>query len=145
MSFRSPSLCNSSNLLKVSLWRNLLGYLIPLCGPTITVFVRLGQPQNIYTNKLRSLQISNCGIGYGSSTVLKKIQIFIWKAMRNRVPTRQYLAFSCPNVNVIYPRCNSPETTIHILIDCPWAKDVWGNSPGILPLSFFQTSLQPWL
>ena len=28
-----------------------------------------------------------------------KIQFFIWKAMRNRVPTRQYLAFSRPYIS----------------------------------------------
>ena len=49
----------------------------------------------------------------------KNIQIFIWKAMSNQVPIRQYLAFSRPNVNNICPRCNSSETTIHILRDCP--------------------------
>ena len=54
----------------------------------------------------------------------KKIQFFIWKAKRNQVPTRQYLAFSRPYISNHYPRCNSPKTTIHILRDCPWTKEV---------------------
>ena len=43
------------------------------------------------------------------------------------------------------PRCHCPETTIHILRDCPWAKEVWRQSPGLLPMSFFQQPLQEWL
>ena len=75
----------------------------------------------------------------------KKIQLFIWKAMRNQVPTRQYLAFSRPHISDHCPRCNIPETTIHILRDCPWAKEVWCQSSGSLPLTFFQLPLQSWL
>lgn len=52
----------------------------------------------------------------------KKIQFFIWKSMLNRLPTRQYLAFSRPDVDDHCPRCNTLETTIHISRDCPWAK-----------------------
>ena len=42
--------------------------------------------------------------------------------MLNRLPTRQYLAFSRPDVDDHCPRCNTHETTIHISRDCPWAK-----------------------
>ena len=35
--------------------------------------------------------------------------------------------------------------TIHILRDYPWAKEVWHQFPGILPMSFFQLPLQDWL
>lgn len=62
--------------------------------------------------------------------------------MRNWIPIRQYLAFSQSHVNVQRPRCNNPETTIYILHDCPWAKEIWYQAPGILPLSFFHESLQ---
>ena len=75
----------------------------------------------------------------------KKIQLFLWKAMLNQVPTRQYLAFSRLNINEQCPRCNNPETTIHILRDCHWAKEAQDQSPGILPLSFFHMPLQAWL
>ena len=43
------------------------------------------------------------------------------------------------------PCCNSPETTLHILHDCPWAREVWSQSSRILPLSFFHMPLQDWL
>ena len=74
-----------------------------------------------------------------------KLQFFIWKSMRDRLPTRQYLAFSGLTVSDRCPRCNNLETTVHILRDCPWAKEIWLQSPSILPLSFFQLPLQPWL
>ena len=75
----------------------------------------------------------------------KKIQLFLWKAMRNRVPTRQYLAFSRVNINEQCPRCNNSETIIHILCDYLWAKEALDQSLGILPLSFFHMPLQAWL
>ena len=37
------------------------------------------------------------------------------------------------------------ETTIHILRDCPWVKEIWSQSLGLLPLSFFRMPLQDWL
>ena len=55
----------------------------------------------------------------------KKIQFFLWKAMRNRLPTRTFLAHGQQHVDSHCPRCNSPETTLHILRDCPWAREVW--------------------
>ena len=75
----------------------------------------------------------------------KKIQIFLWKALHDQLPTKTYLSFGRPSVDSRYPRCQSPETTLHILRDCPWAKEVWHQSPGILPLSFFHLPLQEWL
>ena len=75
----------------------------------------------------------------------KKIQIFLCKAMRDHLPTKTYLSFVRSYMDIRCPRCHSPETTIHILQDCPWAKEVWHQSLGILPLSFFQLPLQDWL
>ena len=54
----------------------------------------------------------------------KKIQIFIWKSMRNQLPTQDYFAFSRSEINNHCPRCNTSETTIHILRDCLRAKAV---------------------
>ena len=64
--------------------------------------------------------------------------MFIWKAMRDRLPTHTFLTLGRPHLNAQCPRCHHPETTIHILRDCPWAKEVWSQSPGILPLSFLK-------
>lgn len=75
----------------------------------------------------------------------KKLQFFIWKLMRDWLLTRKYLAFSCLNVSGRCHRCNNLETAIHILRDCPWAKDIWLQSLGIFPSSFSQLPLQPWL
>ena len=65
--------------------------------------------------------------------------------LRDQLPTKTYLSFGRPSVDSCYPRCRSPETTLHILRDYPWAKEVWHQSPSILPLSFFHLPLQEWL
>ena len=75
----------------------------------------------------------------------KKIQIFLQKALRDQLPTKTYLSFGRPLMDSHCPKYQSPETTLHILRDCPWAKEVWHQSSSILPLSFFQLSLQEWL
>ena len=67
----------------------------------------------------------------------KKIQLFLWKAMRNRLPTKTFLSHGRQHVDSQCSRCNSPETTLHTLQDYPWAREVWSQSPRILPLSFF--------
>ena len=72
----------------------------------------------------------------------KKIQIFIWKSCTIGC---QHLAFSHSEINNHCPRCNTPKTTIYILQDGRWPKAVWCQSLSILPLSFFQLSLQIWL
>ena len=72
----------------------------------------------------------------------KKIQIFLWKAIRNRLPTKTFLAFGRQHVDSFYPRCQSLETAIHILQDCPWAREIWYQAPEILPLSLFDIPLQ---
>ena len=65
--------------------------------------------------------------------------------MRDRLPTRTFLTLGRPHLNAQCPRCHHLETTIHILQNFPWAKEVWSQSSGILPLSFFQLSLREWL
>ena len=65
--------------------------------------------------------------------------------MRDRLPTITFLTIRRPNLDAHCPRCYYLETTIHILRDCPWAREVWSQSPGILPLSFFHQTLQEWL
>ena len=65
--------------------------------------------------------------------------------MRDCLPTQTFLTLGCPHLDAHCPRCDHSEITIHILRDCPWAREVWSQSPGILPLSFFRLSLQDWL
>ena len=75
----------------------------------------------------------------------KKIQVFLWKALRNCLPTKTFLAHRCQHMDSLCLRCQSPETTLHILRDCPWAREIWSQAPGILPISFFALPLQDWL
>ena len=75
----------------------------------------------------------------------KKIQVFLWKAFRNRLLTKTFLAHRRQHMDSLCPRCQSPETTLHILRDCPWAREIWSQTPGILPISFFALPLQDWL
>ena len=75
----------------------------------------------------------------------KKIQVFLWKAMQNCLPTKTFLAFGCQHLDYLCPRCQSPETTLNILKDCPWTREIWCQSPGTLPLTFFGMPLQNWL
>ena len=65
--------------------------------------------------------------------------------MKNRLPTNHFLAVTHRHPDGQCHRCHSLETTIHILRDCPWAKEAWTHSPGILPLTFFHMPLQAWL
>ena len=52
-------------------------------------------------------------------TLPQKIQVFLFKAMRNQLPTNTFLSFGRQHVDSHCPRCKSPETTLHILQDCP--------------------------
>ena len=65
--------------------------------------------------------------------------------MKNRLPTNHFLAITHRHPDGQCPQCHSLETTIHILRDCPWAKESWTHSPSILPLAFFHMPLQAWL
>ena len=65
--------------------------------------------------------------------------------MKNRLPTNHFLAITHRHPDGQCPRCHSLETIIHILWDCPWAKEAWTHSPSILPLAFFHMPLQAWL
>ena len=65
--------------------------------------------------------------------------------MRNWLATQTFLTIGRPYLDAQCPRCHHLETTLNILRDCPWAKEVWSQSPRILPLSFFHMSLQDWI
>ena len=75
----------------------------------------------------------------------KKIQVFLWKALRNYLPTKTFLAHRGQHMDSLCPRCQSPETILHILRDCPWVREIWSQALGILPISFFTLPLQDWL
>ena len=62
--------------------------------------------------------------------------------MRNWLPTNHFLTVTHHHTDGQCPRCHSLEMTIHILRDCPWAKEAWAQSLGLLPLAFFHMPLQ---
>ena len=55
--------------------------------------------------------------------------------------TRTYLANIIPGFIYDCPRCNPPETTLHAIRDCMWAKDCWIALPGQRAHNFFQLPL----
>lgn len=69
---------------------------------------------NFYWNSLWNLNIHN------------KIKIFIWRALNNRLPTKDNLAKRGLNSLTCCPICFCPlETITHTLLFCPRAKDIW--------------------
>ena len=78
-------------------------------------------------------------------TMPKKDPNFLLESYANQLPTKQFLTFGRNHLDNHCPQCHNPKTTIHILRDCPWAKEAWSQFPGILPMSFFHMPLQDWL
>ncbi|KAK8995319.1 hypothetical protein V6N11_069757 [Hibiscus sabdariffa] len=61
-----------------------------------------------------------------SLSVPQRVQVFLWLAMRQKLMTnlecqRHYL---CDNVSC--SRCSFAESTIYVLCDCSYARQVWG-------------------
>ena len=72
------------------------------------------------------------------------IRIFIWKCFFNRLPTRSFLSCIILGFPNSCPWCLSPKTTLHIIRDCPWAKEFWLSLPKTRSL-FFSLDLQAWV
>ena len=53
--------------------------------------------------------------------------------MRNRLPINNFLMVTHHHTDGQYPRCHSLEMTIHILRDCPWAKEAWAQPQASYP------------
>ena len=107
------------------------------------MFVRFALHQNFYTIRPMFLLLELVGIGFGNYNALKKSKFsFGNPCIIDCLPVN---ICSPPKINSWCPRCNTSETTIHILRDCHWAKMVWCHSPSVLPQSFFHLPLQSWL
>ena len=50
---------------------------------------------------------------------------------------RTFLANILLDFSHVCPRCNLPETTLHVIRDCIWAIDVWIALSGQRPINFF--------
>ncbi|GKV27045.1 hypothetical protein SLEP1_g36253 [Rubroshorea leprosula] len=75
----------------------------------------------------------------------ERIRLFIWLLLRNRVLTNAVRYERHMASSSSCPRCfGIPETTLHLLRDCPSAVQVW-NTIGLGGLDFFHLPLQHWL
>ena len=77
---------NLNNLFWVSLWHELLGYLIPLFGPIIIGLAQLVLLQNFYTNKNMYLWINSCGIGSGNYNAPRRFKFSFGKVCISGFP-----------------------------------------------------------
>ncbi|XP_026416530.1 uncharacterized protein LOC113311963 [Papaver somniferum] len=75
------------------------------------------------------------------------IQVFLWRAARNDLPSRTILHTTMPMHSVDCPRCSDPhETIMHALVTSPFASRVWFISDFNIKTQFFQNkSFIDWL
>ncbi|GKE35419.1 RNA-directed DNA polymerase, eukaryota [Tanacetum coccineum] len=73
----------------------------------------------------------------------KKVNIFIWRALRDRLPTRWNLSNKGVELDsILCPNCSaSPETIHHSLWECSLATCVWAKVFSWLDLPFPSPSL----
>nr|GEY22807.1 RNA-directed DNA polymerase, eukaryota [Tanacetum cinerariifolium] len=57
----------------------------------------------------------------------RKVNILVWRALRDRIPTRWNLSRKCFEVLSLFcPMCNiSPEPSSHLFWSCPLATSIW--------------------
>jgi hypothetical protein len=76
---------------------------------------QMGPGNNIW-NFLWSLHVSN------------PVKVFIWRACNNLLPTKMNLMHKRVIEEAICPICGrEEEDTVHVLWNCPGARDVWGG------------------
>ncbi|KAG7578550.1 Zinc knuckle CX2CX4HX4C [Arabidopsis thaliana x Arabidopsis arenosa] len=84
--------------------------------------------------------------------VSPKIKSFLWKAAVGSLPSgEQLLSRGIPAVAASCKRCGNLESTIHILLHCPFAQRVWSRAPlaaslsgsNILRTKLLLTALKP--
>ncbi|KAL0311642.1 UNVERIFIED_CONTAM: hypothetical protein Scaly_2921700 [Sesamum calycinum] len=64
-----------------------------------------------------------------------KVQVFIWRACLNALPTGMNLSKRLQGFVAVCPFCQSSEEDVsHTLVLCPFARQVWGLTPLHLPL-----------
>lgn len=78
---------------------------------------------------------------------LPRVKTFLWIAYHDRLLTRSQLLKRHVLNDDSCPLClSSPETTIHILRDCPSIYPIWhGLATNSLPPDFFTLNLTKWL
>ena len=78
---------------------------------------------------------------------LPKIKCFLWQCIHKSIPAREVLDARGLVVPISCPLCNAEvESIIHILRDCPLAKEFWNSFPiPIHSCTFYGTNLLDWL
>ncbi|CAL1412960.1 unnamed protein product [Linum trigynum] len=82
-----------------------------------------------------------------SNPVPERVRCFSWLVALNRISTNSMLFYRKCSPSPMCFRCNScPETTLHLLRDCPPAVYVWSRSvPPSEQLGFFASDQEAWL
>ncbi|KAG8636180.1 hypothetical protein MANES_16G107751v8 [Manihot esculenta] len=81
---------------------------------------------------------------FWKTKVPPKVLNFCWRALVNVVPCLSLLQSKRVPVDSMCPLCHeAPETVLHILIQCPFARSCWLSSPLGWP-AFSAASLREW-
>ncbi|GLT57721.1 hypothetical protein SLA2020_306730 [Shorea laevis] len=75
----------------------------------------------------------------------ERVRMFLWLILRNRVLTNAFRFERHLASSPICPRCGGePETSLHLLRDCPFATQVW-TLLGLGDMEFFQLPWPHWI
>ena len=76
-----------------------------------------------------------------------KVKCFLWQCYHNGIPVQATLAYRGMDISPSCLICNdAPETIIHVLRDCPFAKWFWNSFPQPMQASLFYGSrLADWM
>ena len=93
------------------------------------VALRLKQQEVVEHSKARSNKPT--WKKFWTLNVPLKVRTFIWRACSNNLPTRDILHRRKVHVTEVCGLCQqTPETTRHILWECPLARNVWALVKG---------------
>lgn len=77
---------------------------------------------------------------------LPKNSFFFWTLAHNDIPCRETLAHRSIISDSSCPRCNSEETALHLLRDCPVIHDIWKQIiHRQTNTTYFSTSITKWI
>ncbi|XXG42088.1 hypothetical protein AAC387_Pa01g2436 [Persea americana] len=75
----------------------------------------------------------------------RKVQLFGWKLLQDRLPTRQHLGRWIPAINHECSMCRQAEETVeHLFAQCAFTTMVWLTLPSDIPHPSHVLSLHDW-